>query len=94
AFLDAVPSKLYEYLAAGIVPIVSDLPRQRQLVAEAGSGVVVAGAASAASALLSLQNNPGERLRACSAGLSWSAGFGGGAGYDRLAAAVLEVSRG
>lgn len=94
AFLEAVPSKLYEYLAAGIVPIVSDLPRQRRLVAEAGSGVVVADAGAAAAALVALQGNPQERLRASTAGLSWTADADGGAAYDRLAAAVLDVSRG
>ena len=104
AFLDAVPSKLYEYLAAGIVPVVSDLPRQRQLVHDAGSGVVVADSVAAGAALVALQSDPGERSRASVAGLSWSAGRsdasggasggGGGSAYDRLAVAVREVSRG
>ena len=40
AFRDAVPSKLHEYLALGIVPVVSDLPRQRDLVERAGVGRV------------------------------------------------------
>lgn len=95
AFVDAVPSKLYEYLSAGIVPVVSDLPRQRQLVREAGSGVVVANAAAAAVALVAIEGDPEERLRASAAARSWAATVGGGgAGYDRLAAAVREVSRG
>lgn len=95
AFVDAVPSKLYEYLAAGIVPVVSDLPRQRLLVCEAGSGVVVADAAAAAAALVAIAGDPEERLRASAAARSWAVNAGGGgAGYDRLAAAVREVSRG
>jgi len=101
AFVDAVPSKLYEYLAAGIVPVVSDLPRQAQLVREAGSGVVVVDAAGAAAALAAIAGDPSERLRASAAGRSWAVGEGegeggggGGTAYDRLAAAVLEVSRG
>ena len=95
AFVDAVPSKLYEYLAAGIVPVVSDLPRQRQLVGEAGSGIVVADAAAAAAALVALQSDPRERLRASAAGRSWVAGTrGDGTGYDRMAAAVRAVSHG
>jgi glycosyltransferase involved in cell wall biosynthesis len=93
AFVDAVPSKLYEYFVAGIVPVVSDLPRQRQLVGEASSGVVVADAAAAAAALIALENHPKERLRASAAGRSWAGGTGGdGAAYDRLAGAVREMS--
>lgn len=42
AFRDAVPSKLYEYLGSGLAVVVSDLPRQRQLVELAGAGAVVA----------------------------------------------------
>lgn len=95
AFVDAVPSKLYEYLAAGIVPVVSDLPRQSQLVREAGSGVIVADAAAGGAALVALERDPQERLRASAAGRSWAASAGAnGTAYDRLAAAVLEVSRG
>jgi len=41
AFHDAVPSKLYEYLGSGLAVVVSDLPRQRQLVEHAGAGAVV-----------------------------------------------------
>lgn len=43
AFREAIPSKLYEYLTLGIVPVVSDLPRQRQLLTELRAGVVVPG---------------------------------------------------
>lgn len=107
AFVDAVPSKLYEYLVAGIVPVVSDLPRQSQLVREAGSGIVAADPAAAGSALVALENDPRERLRAAAAGRSWAAsrswvgttaqttgspGIGAGAGYDRLGVAVREMS--
>lgn len=93
AFLDAVPSKLYEYLAAGVVPIVSDLPRQRRLVAEAGSGVVVADPAAAAAALAAISGDPEERRRASAAGHAWAASAGGGGeAYDLLAAAVRELS--
>jgi glycosyltransferase involved in cell wall biosynthesis len=93
AFVQAVPSKLYEYLVAGIVPVVSDLPRQRQLVHEASSGMIVADAAAAAAALIALESSPRERLRASAAGRSWAtSASGGGAGYDRLACAVREMS--
>jgi glycosyltransferase involved in cell wall biosynthesis len=41
AFRDALPSKLYEYLGCGLPVVVSDLPRQAQLVRDAGVGAVV-----------------------------------------------------
>jgi glycosyltransferase involved in cell wall biosynthesis len=93
AFVDAIPSKLCEYLVAGIVPVVSDLPRQRRLVLEAGSGVIVADPTAAAAALVALERSPRERLRASAAGRSWAMTAGGdGTGYDRLAGAVRELS--
>ncbi|MGL4174367.1 MAG: glycosyltransferase [Actinomycetota bacterium] len=91
AFKDAVPSKLYEYLAMGIVPIVSDLPRQNELVRRAGSGVVVADAAAAAAALTGLADDPTAWLTFSSAGRTWAAQAGRGEGYDLLAAAVREL---
>jgi glycosyltransferase involved in cell wall biosynthesis len=95
AFVDAVPSKLYEYLAAGVVPIVSDLPRQRLVVGAAGSGIVVTDAAAATAALVALGRDPQERLRASVAGRSWALkSLGEGSGYDRLAEAVRELSHG
>lgn len=41
AFLDAVPSKLYEYLACGLPVITTDLPRPAELVRAADAGAVV-----------------------------------------------------
>lgn len=41
AFVDALPSKLSEYLSAGLAVIVSDLPRQAELVRASGAGAVV-----------------------------------------------------
>ncbi|QQS01275.1 MAG: glycosyltransferase family 4 protein [Austwickia sp.] len=45
AFRDAVPSKLYEYLACGLPVITTDLPRSAELVRAADAGAVVAGGA-------------------------------------------------
>ncbi|EAP97493.1 probable glycosyltransferase WbpH [Janibacter sp. HTCC2649] len=47
AFRDAVPSKLYEYLGSGLAVVVTNLPRQRQLVEHIGAGAVVAADARA-----------------------------------------------
>lgn len=41
AFRDALPSKLYEYLACGLPAIVTDLPRCRALIEDTKAGEVV-----------------------------------------------------
>ena len=43
AFADAVPSKLYEYLACGLPVVTTDLPRPAALVRERDAGAVVPG---------------------------------------------------
>nr|WP_238338378.1 glycosyltransferase [Pedococcus badiiscoriae] len=53
AFRAATPSKLYEYLGCGLAVVVTDLPRQAELVRDSGGGQVVppgplAGSATAA----------------------------------------------
>jgi glycosyltransferase involved in cell wall biosynthesis len=42
AFREAVPTKLYEYLAHGLAVVVTPLPRVQALVHEAGAGAVAA----------------------------------------------------
>ncbi|UJP39543.1 glycosyltransferase [Cellulomonas palmilytica] len=51
AFRDAIPSKLYEYLACGLAVVATDLPRSSRVVRGSGAGVVVDDAAGAADAL-------------------------------------------
>jgi glycosyltransferase involved in cell wall biosynthesis len=51
AFVDAMPSKVYEYAACGIPVLVSDLPRQREFVERYGCGRVLGEEPSAASVL-------------------------------------------
>jgi glycosyltransferase involved in cell wall biosynthesis len=41
AFREAMPSKLYEYVASGLPVVVTDLPRQREFVESRRIGVVV-----------------------------------------------------
>jgi glycosyltransferase involved in cell wall biosynthesis len=94
AFRDALPSKVYEYLATGIVPVVTDLPRQRALIEEVGAGAVVANAAEAAAVLRSWAADPSSWQRARVATLAWSAAReDAGTAYDRAAEAVEEVLR-
>jgi glycosyltransferase involved in cell wall biosynthesis len=58
AFRAAMPTKLYEYLAAGLAVLVTPLPRMAALVEEAGAGAVVADAEQASATLRRWQVEP------------------------------------
>jgi glycosyltransferase involved in cell wall biosynthesis len=69
AYRRALPTKLVEYLGAGLAVVVSDLPRQAALVDGAGAGFVVSTTDEAAAALqrfadLETARAMGERGRA------------------------------
>jgi glycosyltransferase involved in cell wall biosynthesis len=94
AFRESVPSKLYEYLAAGLVPIATDLPRQRALVEESGGGRVVAGGAEAGECLRQLEADPSHRLALRERGLAWSQSrTAGHTAYDDAAERLVELAR-
>ncbi|QOR69769.1 glycosyltransferase [Ruania alkalisoli] len=66
AFRDAMPSKVYEYLATGLPVLTTNLPRPAALVRSSGAGAVVADADAASTTLRSWLEQPAEldRLRA------------------------------
>lgn len=51
AFRDAMPSKVYEYLAMGLPTVATPLPRVRELIDGTGAGVIVDGVSATTSAL-------------------------------------------
>lgn len=58
AFREAMPSKVYEYLAAGMPTIATPLPRVVELLRRTGAGVVVEGADETAAALRRFADDP------------------------------------
>lgn len=94
AFRDAVPSKVYEYLALGIVPVVSDLPRQRELVERAASGFVCASGAEVAATLAALAGDPARLAEHRAAAARWRADIASRASaYDLAAERIARLAR-
>jgi glycosyltransferase involved in cell wall biosynthesis len=72
AFRDAVPTKLYEYLASGVAVIVSDLPRQADIVVQSGAGVVVTDAEDTAATLRGWSDAPAVLDTQRGAAIAWA----------------------
>jgi glycosyltransferase involved in cell wall biosynthesis len=94
AFAAARASKLYEYLAVGLVPVVSDLPRQRDLVEQSGSGYVVDDTAGTIELLTKLADDPSALDDQVARGRSWAAAAGESNGYDAFAREVKRLAHG
>ncbi len=95
AFRAALPTKVYEYLAAGMAVLATPLPRVERLLAEARAGEVVRNAAEAAR-FLRHWAGPGradlEHLRAAARG--WRRTLESSESpYDELAGELLTMCR-
>jgi glycosyltransferase involved in cell wall biosynthesis len=76
AFRAAVPTKVYEYLAAGMAVIATPLPRVASLLAESGGGVIAQSSADAGRILRGWAADPeGELAELRAAARAWSATF-------------------
>lgn len=96
AFVEALPSKLYEYLGSGLAVIATDLPRQASLVRASGAGVVVAndGAAVAVAAQLNgWEADPGSLESRRAAARTWREQVLTAAPYDEFAARLTALAR-
>jgi glycosyltransferase involved in cell wall biosynthesis len=86
AFREAVPSKLYEYMAAGLAVATTPLPRAAAIVTESAAGVVVPDADALSATLRGWAERPADLLPFRAAALAWArAAFAGASGYDVLA---------
>ncbi len=91
AFRGAVPTKVYEYLACGLPVVATPLPRQAELVEQAGAGVVVADVAAASVALTAYLEQP-ELLAAQRASARAWTGGGADEGYTAFVDAVRALA--
>lgn len=96
AFREAMPSKLFEYLACGLGVVVTDLPRQRELVERIGAGRVVGnGPDTVGQSVEQLQrwaDSPAE-LDVCRANATrWAASSATASDYDALAARLVRLA--
>jgi len=90
AFVEALPTKVVEYLSAGLPVLASRLPRQASLLSQSGAGVVVP-VDGAAAVLRRWLDDPGELLALRQRARSWSASRPDSGEYRRLAAAIAEL---
>jgi glycosyltransferase involved in cell wall biosynthesis len=93
AFRDAVPSKLYEYLAAGLAVVTTPLPRAAAIVTESAAGAVVADADALSVTLRDWGEQPERLLPLRSSAVAWAnTAFTGASGYDVLAQRLSELA--
>jgi glycosyltransferase involved in cell wall biosynthesis len=95
AFIEAMPSKIYEYLASGFPVLSTRLPRQTKVIEESGGGVLVDSVAEASETLRRWAADPGELEKLRDHALQWAADhLAGSTPYDELADAVVKLLRG
>ena len=92
AFRDAVPTKLYEYLAMGLAVLATPLPRMAAMLDGVAAASLVADAEEAAEALRGWSAAPAELARARTAALDWADQELRGANpYDDLAREISAL---
>lgn len=93
AFRDAIPTKVYEYLACGLVVLATPLPRVAELLRVSGGGRTVRDAAQAGEVLRGWSaEHQGELVAHREAGLRWAgAQLHGPSQYAELASAVAGL---
>lgn len=72
AFVEAVPSKLYEYAAAGLATISTPLPRCVELIKQSGGGEIAGSSEEISGLLSSWAKNPAPLKAMRQKALTWS----------------------
>jgi glycosyltransferase involved in cell wall biosynthesis len=91
AFQRAVPTKLFEYLAAGLAVVATPLPRTAEIITASGAGRLVRTAAEAADVLNGWSADPAEMRLLRAAAVAWAKSERPARSpYDDLARALAE----
>jgi glycosyltransferase involved in cell wall biosynthesis len=94
AFVEAVPSKLYEYMSVGLASISSPLPRCVELISLSKSGAIESTPEGVAKRLQYWRANPGELDQIRSAGSKWAAeNLDSEREYAKFAAEMVNLTR-
>ncbi|MCF2532677.1 glycosyltransferase family protein [Yinghuangia soli] len=94
AFREAVPTKLYEYLACGLAVVATPLPRMARIVQESGAGRVVRDAEDAGRTLRAWTDHPEQPRALRTAALEWTdRNLAGVAPSDELARIISDLVR-
>lgn len=72
AFIEAVPSKLYEYAAAGLATVSTPLPRCVELINQSGGGKIAEKTEEIAGLLNGWANDPAPLIKMRQSALTWS----------------------
>ena len=92
AFIDAVPSKLYEYLTSGLAVISTDLPRSAKLISESNAGVIANTPIEIAKALNNFESNKELINQLRTNGANWAKNnLDSPAEYHRFTAAISNL---
>ena len=95
AFRQAVPTKLYEYMGAGVAVVVSPLPRMAALVEASGAGRVARDADEAAAVLREWHATPSLVDAHGRAARRWAAdNLPATSPFDEAVSVVLDILRG
>jgi glycosyltransferase involved in cell wall biosynthesis len=95
AFAEALPTKVYEYMACGLAVLTTPVRRSADLVTSVGAGEVVADGAEAAAVLERWAGDPAGLGRCREAATVWAAEhLRGPSPYDELATIVAGLAAG
>ena len=92
AFVDAIPSKLYEYLSCGLAVVSTNLPRSVQIISESNSGVIADSPAEISNALIKFESDKESLNQLRSNGMNWAKNnLNSPAEYERFTAAISNL---